>query len=100
MKKLNGFKVKIIKCSHMPAFGAWCAESLKKKDGTVLLNVEACLGNMVDENGKKVVLSKRDTQRLIITTLMHEFGHALEEYFKIKHSELRVRRATHKFIYD
>lgn len=83
-------RVKVIKHSQMAAFGAWCCESLKSEDGTILLNVEALMDEMVDEHGKPVEWNDDDRKRAFMTTLMHEFGHALEEAFGLEHDELIV----------
>ena len=90
-------KIKIVKNSEIPAFGAWCSESLKKDDGTILFNVEALMAEMVDAEGNPVEMTEDDRKRAFIEILMHEFGHALEEAFGFDHNELFVETAVSSF---
>jgi len=86
--------IKVVRGDGIPAFGAWCDGSLKSKQGKILLNVEACLGELVDDNGKPVKMNRAG---VVITTLMHEFGHALEDVLGLEHDEARIENATSRF---
>jgi hypothetical protein len=48
---------------------------------------------MEDENGEPVPMSLEDRKRLIIESLMHEFGHALESHFQIPVNEDAIEAA-------
>jgi Zn-dependent oligopeptidase len=97
---MKRIKIRVEKFQHKdsPAFASWCCDSLKAKDGTILLNVDAILKNgWINEKGKTVRVSKKDRTRVLITCLMHEFGHALEEAMGLNHSELRMHKNTNGF---
>ena len=87
-------RINVVRCRGIPAFGAWCDGSLKAKDGTILLNVDVCLDDLVDCKGKKVNMNRA---MVVMSTLMHEFGHALEEALGVKHSQTRVENITSEF---
>lgn len=87
-------KIKVYREDGIPAFGAWCSGSLKADDGTILLNVEACLVELADEDGKPIECNRA---RVVIESLMHEFGHALEEALGIEHDEVLIEQSTFKF---
>jgi len=91
---MKNIRVKIVKTDGLPAFAAWCDESLKADDGTILLDVEACLGELVDDDGKTVPMNRA---RVMVGTLMHEFGHALEEALGLKYDEDFVEDVTSKY---
>jgi len=99
-KKTKPIKVKVVACKELLSqegqmgFGAWCDGSLKAKDGTILLDIEACLDDLVDEDGKTVPMNRA---RVVVGTLMHEFGHALEDAFGLKYNEAYIEDATSKF---
>jgi len=87
-------RIKVVRDDGIPAFAAWCDGSLKAQDGTVLLNVDACLEELVDEDGKPVQMNRA---RIVVESLMHEFGHAVEEALGIEHDEELIEDATGKF---
>lgn len=93
-KGVKKTKIRVVREDRIPAFAAWCSGSLKAKDGTVLLNVEACLGELVDEDGKK---ARSNRARIVVESLMHEFGHAVEEALGLRHSEMMVEKASSRF---
>jgi hypothetical protein len=86
--------VKVVK-QDLEGFGAWCAESLKENDGTILLNLEACLGELVNEDGTQAPGCNR--ARLVVETLMHEFGHSVEEALGLNHDEDFIEESASKF---
>jgi len=87
-------KIKVVADNGIPAFAAWCSGSLKAKDGTILLNVEACMDKLVDGRGKRTKLNRA---RVTVESLMHEFGHACEEALGLKHDETLIENASSKF---
>ena len=87
-------KIRVVRDDGIPAFGAWVSGSLAEERGLVLLNVEACLGELSDEDGKKVELNRA---RVVVETLMHEFGHAVEEALGLEHDDALVEEATNGF---
>jgi len=87
-------KVKVARCDKIPAFGAWADGSLKNGDGVILLNVEAVFGDLVDDKGKIV---KCNRARVLVETLMHEFGHAVENALGIKYDDTMIENASSKY---
>ena len=84
--------IKIIRDNSIPAFGAWCAGSIAANDPTILLNLEVCFDDLVDEEGNDIIQTTEDKKRIVIETLMHEFGHALEEFFNLEFNEDEIER--------
>lgn len=77
------FKIKVIRYEDIDAFGAYATTSVKKDEGLVLLNVESNLLASLDEPDISF-------KEMIVSTLMHEIGHALEEWFDMEFSEDRL----------
>ncbi len=83
--------IRVYRDDSIPAFGGWVAGSLKQGDDpTILLNVAACLLPCVNGSGDEVPMSTQDKKWLMISTLMHEFGHALQEFFDLEFTEERI----------
>lgn len=80
----------------IPAFGGFfrCECPDKAHNHIILLNVEALMTpELAYEDGSPCVLSREDRKRAIISTLMHEFGHALESHFKLPVNEDAIEKA-------
>lgn len=78
----------------IPAFGAFLACEPDDGSKVIFLNVEACLSpELLDENGNTVLSSIEERKRILVDTLMHEFGHALEAHFKLPHNEEAIEKA-------
>lgn len=88
-------KIKVVREDGIPAFAAWVDGSLKDGQGEILLNVEACLGELVDEDGNPTC--KMNRAQVVIGSLMHEFGHALEDVLCVSHDEVMVENEVCKF---
>jgi len=82
--------IEIHKNDGIPAFGAWCAGSMEEGQSQILLNVKACLSNCVDEYGNEIEHCPKEKLWIIIETLMHEFGHALQEFFDMEFTEEKL----------
>lgn len=95
--RLHPLVVRVWRDDSIPAFGAWCAGSLKDGNPAVLLNVEACLSPCVTEDGEEVKSSVEEKKWLMITTLLHEFGHALQEFFGMEFEEDRLERIVEEY---
>ena len=83
-------RLRVHRDDSIPAFGGWCAGSLKADEPTILLNVAACLLPCVDGDGAEVHQTIEAKKWLMISTLMHEFGHALQEFFDLEFTEERI----------
>lgn len=80
--------IKIWRDNSLPAFAAWCAGSLES-EGAILLNVRAHFDAARDLDD--------DAFALMMQTLTHEFGHALEEYFGREFDEERVQQLAESY---
>jgi len=77
------FKIKVFKNDEIDAFGAYASPSIKKNDfGIVLFNVEANLITSLEED--------ITFKEMFIETIMHEVGHALEEFYDLEFNEERI----------
>jgi hypothetical protein len=88
-------KLTIVRNNDIPAFGAWHCPPLGEpvEEGVILLSVEACFGPLLDEAGNEVPMDSEERKRLVIETLMHEFGHALESHFCLPDNEAAMEAA-------
>lgn len=89
--------VRVMRDDSIPAYGAWCAGSMADGQPLILLNVEACFSNGVDDDGEVVELSAEERKWVAITTLMHEFGHAMQEFFELEFEEDRLEEIIAEF---
>jgi hypothetical protein len=86
--------VTVIRSNNLPSFGAFLDYGADTRCPVVLLNVEATAGGIVyDWDGKRVPMTRPERKRMLVTTLMHEFGHALERHFALKANEQEIDRA-------
>ncbi len=79
------FRLKVVQRDGISGFGGYLWPKLNtdvKPEKTIWLNVWACMSpGHIAQDGKPVAMTAKERKRLIITTLMHEFGHALERHF-------------------
>ena len=87
-------RIRVYRDDSLPAFGAWAAGSMKDGDPTIILNVSACLLPCVDDVGEDVNHTTEEKKWIMIGTLMHEFGHALQEFFDLEFTEDRIEELT------
>lgn len=80
---------KIVRADGLPSFGAYLSDSINDPEkGLILLDVEAHFGDVFEcEDGSNVDMTNNDRMQLMIQTLMHEFGHALEDFYKKEFDE-------------
>jgi len=89
MKKY--LKIKIVKNDNLEeAFGAYKEGSFKDDEAVIILNVYTTLLASVENN--------LDFKEFIIETMMHEFGHCLEEVFEKDFDEEFIQRITQTYI--
>jgi hypothetical protein len=84
--------IKVARDDTIPAFGGWTAGSLQYGDPIALLNISACLSNPVNELGEPVSMSIQEKKWLMISTILHEVGHALQEWFVSEFEEERLEQ--------
>lgn len=79
----------------IPAFGAFFrCEEQHDESPVIVLNVQALMApECEDEQGNPVPLTREERKRMVITTLMHEFGHALESHFGLPVNEEHIEKA-------
>jgi hypothetical protein len=99
LERINSkrIQIEVHRADCIPAFGGWCAGSMKENEPTILLNVAACLLPCVDENGEEIPHTTEEKKWLMISTLMHEFGHALQEFFDLEMTEERVEELAAEY---
>lgn len=85
--------IKLERDDSIPAFGAFLACEPEDGRHVILLNVSACLSPELDSDDGPVCMPVEDRKRLVIATLMHEFGHALEAHFNLPHNEEAIEKA-------
>ncbi len=85
----------------IPAFGGFLkCEEQHTESPVIFLNVQACMSpELLSEDPavpgvfEPTPVSRDERKLLIITTLMHEFGHALESYFQLPVNEEAIEKA-------
>ena len=92
LQRETQFKLTTKRYDGREAFGAYVDKSIFDKDGAIiLLNVEGTVGACLEMNRDPDVIE------VIIETLMHEFGHALEDLFKLEFNEDRIEGIVEGF---
>lgn len=86
----NIFKVQIIKNDEVDGFGAYASKSITNGLGIVLFNLEANLGASIDHKDISF-------KEMFVETIMHEVGHALEEFYNLEFDEERIDRITDSY---
>jgi tRNA 2-selenouridine synthase SelU len=87
----NNFKIKVFKDDEMDAFGAYASPSIKKHDfGVVLFNLEANLSASIEHE-------EISFKEMFVETIMHEVGHALEEFYDLEFNEDRIERIIESY---
>ena len=82
-------KLEIWRDDECEGFGGFCIGSSKDKKAMIVLNVGAIL--MASQE------NDLDTKEVIITTLVHEFGHYLEEIFNKNFDEDFIEEITESY---
>lgn len=89
----------------IPAFGGFLrCEKQNDASPVIFLNVQACMApEMPSEDPanpgviEPLAMSREERKRLIISTLMHEFGHALESHFRLPVNEDAIEKACEEW---
>lgn len=100
LKAMPKLVLRIRRDDEIPAFGGWCSCKDPTCDlhNTILLNVEGHFGELEEADGTPVEMSNADRKQAMIQTLMHEFGHALEQYFGLPANEEMLEAVLDKFM--
>jgi len=88
LQKGGQLNIKIYRDDNIEGFAAYCAQD-DKDTKTILMNVYATLAASVD--------NQIDAKEFIIQNLMHEFGHALEEYYEKEFDENFIEKAVQTY---
>ncbi len=87
----NNFKIQVIKNDEIDAFGAYASPSIKKNDfGVVLFNMEANLTTSLEHQ-------EISFKEMFVETIMHEVGHALEEFYDLEFNEERIEKIIESY---
>lgn len=92
-------RISIHRNDDIPAFGAYL-----RKDGPIgndpmiLINVEAIFDALCDEDGNAVSVTTDERKRILVETMMHEFGHVLEHFFGLDDNEEEIERAVASWV--
>ena len=88
-------QIRLERDDAIPAFGAFLrCEAQHDESPVVLLNVQACMAPEAEaDDGSPVPMTREDRIRLVITSIMHEFGHALESHFRLPVNEAHIEKA-------
>jgi len=102
---LEKLKFKIVRADGFEGYAGYMQGSINNKEPMILefdpgcalllLNVEATFGenSMLFDDGTTSP-PPEDKKRHIISALMHEFGHALEEHFALEFNEDWIERVV------
>jgi hypothetical protein len=84
------FKITAYKNDDLDGFAAYKAGSIKDEGGGIaILNIEA---NLVAGIENDIPLKE-----MLVETLMHEVGHALEEWYDLEFSEDRIEKIIESY---
>lgn len=90
-------QIRLERDDEIPAFGAFlrCEPPCDCNQNTILINVGGCLcPEQAEEDGTPVPVQGEERKRILIETLMHEFGHALERHFLLPVNEEAIEKAV------
>ena len=76
------FKITAFNDDNLEGFGGYLAKSIKEGQGFVILNLEAHLTTSIEQD--------MSLKEIVVETLMHEVGHALEEWYDLEFNEDRI----------
>lgn len=83
-------RVKVWRDDNIKGFGSYLSPSIKEgRHGKVLLNIEATFHAAADLN--------HNPKDLLVEIVMHEVGHAMEEYLNKRFSEKRIERIVRAY---
>lgn len=87
--------IRLERDDSIPAFAGFLrCEEQHEGSVVIIMNVQACMSpEAEDDSGGDVPMSREDRKQLIITSLMHEFGHALEAHFRLPVNEQAIEAA-------
>lgn len=88
LQKGENINIKIYRDDNIEGFAAYCAQD-KNETKTILMNVYATFTASVEND--------IDAKEFIIQNLMHEFGHALEEYYNKNFDEDFIEKAVQTY---
>lgn len=87
--------ISIYRNDTLPAFGAYLRKDGPPDDNPMMhVNVEAIFDELIDEDGNDVLVSADDRKRIIIETMMHEFGHVVEHFLGLEPNEELIESAV------
>lgn len=87
---MKNFKIQVIQNDELDAFGAYASKSIKNGLGIVLFNLEANLETSLEHKDISF-------KEMFVETIMHEVGHALEEFYDLEFNEDRIERITESY---
>lgn len=98
-------KVKIARADGLPGFAAYlsgtvshagaCTVDLTPNQALILLDVEASFDdNCIVSDSGPVTRTPEECRRGLIESLMHEFGHSLEEFFDLEFDDDWVEKVV------
>lgn len=85
----NRFSIVVKRDDEMDAFGAYLSPSIKQGEGIVLLNIEALISTALEHDASQ--------KEVFVETLMHEVGHALEQWYDLEFNEDRIERIIESY---
>jgi hypothetical protein len=90
--------ISIYRHDDLPAFGAYLrSDGPPDNHPLICINVPAIFDNFVDDSGNDVPCALEDRKRLMVETLMHEFGHAMEHFLGLEVNEMAIENAVESF---
>lgn len=99
----NKIDIQVVRDDSIPAFGGWKAGSLREGTPTVLLNLSTCfLDPFIVNNDReeRMPMSVDEKRWILISTILHEVGHALQEMFYMEFEEDRLEEIVQTYEKD
>lgn len=82
-------QIEVHKVDNLKGFAAYRVGSVKNKKPIILLNIGATLRACIEED--------IPIREMLAENLMHEFGHALQEFFNLELTEEFVEKVTETY---
>jgi hypothetical protein len=88
-EKQGRLHLRVERDDTIDGFAAYCVKDDDNSEGIILMNIYATFAASVEHG--------IDAKEFIIQNLMHEFGHALEQYFEKEYDEDFIEKAVQTY---
>ena len=92
-------QIRLERDDTIPAFAGFLrCEPPSDKNHIILMNVAGIMSPVYDDgSGGEILVNRDDRIRIVISTIMHEFGHVLESHFNLQVNEEAIEKTCEEW---